>query len=238
VSKAPRRRRAVVLLGLALASGGLAASEVSSSVREVESRVGPSVPVVVAREDIRAGTSFHPDQLPRVLSITEVPERFVPPGSLASPEEALGLRTAVSVPAGGYVTTGNLETGVAEGARGPVLAPGERVTEVVVAGGEAVAAAGPGARVDVLVTTGEGAAGRTYIALEDVELLGIRAAGEGLDSGGGLATGGAIASLRVTVEQAVRLTAAQNFAREIRLLARSPADRKRLGRTSVEASEL
>jgi pilus assembly protein CpaB len=224
-----------VLLALALASGGLAASEVSSSVREAESRVGPSVPVVVAGEDIRAGTSLRPEEIDRSLEIADVPERFVPPDALAAPEEALGLRTAVPVSAGGYVTVGHLETGVTEGARGPLLAPGERVTEVVVAGGEAVAAAGPGARVDVLVTTGEGAAGRTYIALENVELLGIQPGG---DTGGELGAGGAVASLRVTVEQAVRLTAAQNFAREIRLLARSPADDQRLGQTSVEAGDL
>ncbi len=235
MSRLPRRRRAVVMLALALACGGLAASEVSSSVQEVESRVGPPVPVVVASEDIRAGTSLRHEEVQRSLTITEVPERFVPPDALAAPEDALGLRTAVSVSAGGYVTVGHLETGVTDGSRGPLLAPGERVTEVVVAGGDAVAAAGPGVRVDVLITTGEGAAGRTYVALEDVELLGIQPGG---DAGGELGAGGSIASLRVTVEQAVRLTAAQNFAREIRLLARSPTDRKQLGPTSVAAGEL
>ena len=203
--------------------------------REVESRVGPSVPVVVAREDLRAGSSLRPADLDRSLAIAEVPERFVPPDALAAPEEALGLRTSVPVSAGSYLTVGHLETSVTEGARGPVLAPGERVTEVVVAGGDAVAAAGPGARVDVLVTTGEGAAGRTYIALQDVELLGIQPGG---DASGELGAGGAVASLRVTVEQAVRLTATQNFAREIRLLARSPVDHRRLDATSVDAGDL
>ena len=234
----PRRRRAVALLALALACGGLAASEVSSSVREVESRVGPSVPVVVAERDLRAGTPLRPGELERALAVREVPQRFVPPDSLAAPEDALGLTTVVPVAAGGYVTLGHLESGTAGGAGEPILAPGQRVVELAVAGGEAVAAAGPGVRVDVLITTGsEAGTGRTYIALEDVELLGLQPGGEGLASGTG-ATGAAVASLRVTVEQAVRLTAAQNFAREIRLLARAPTDRRPVGPTSVEASDL
>ena len=47
-----------------------------------------------------------------------------------------------------------------------------------------------------------------------------------------------MATLRVTVRQAVYLTAAQNFAREIRLLARAPGDRRRQGGTSVGAGQL
>jgi hypothetical protein len=37
----------------------------------------------------------------------------------------------------------------------------------------------------------------------------------------------------VTLRQAVYLTAAQNFAREVRLLPRPPGDRRRLGRQAV-----
>lgn len=233
-----RRRRAFLLLGLALASGGLAASQVHSSVREVESRVGAPLPVVVAREDIRGGSELTPEALERMLAVREVPERFVPPDSLAAPEEALGLRTAVPVTAGSYVTAGHLESGAAGAYGGPALSPGERIVEIGVAGGSALASAGPGARVDVLVTTGaETGAGRTYVALESVEMVGLNQAGRGLGGADG-AGGGALASLRVTLQQAVLLTAAQNFAREIRLLPRSPADRKPVGPTSVDAADL
>ena len=55
--------------------------------------------------------------------------------------------------------------------------------EVAVAGGESLAEAPPGARVDVLVTTeSRSGAGRTTLALENVELLGARPAAE--DGGG------------------------------------------------------
>lgn len=230
-----RPRRAVVLLALALAAGGLAASQVHGSVEEVESRVGEPAPVVVVDDDIRAGARFRPSSVEQKLAVRQVPERFVPPDSLASPQEAVGLRAAVPVAAGSYLTTGHLETGATPGPAGPPLAPGERIVEVGVAGGESLPALGPGTRVDVLVTTGgeTGGRGRTYVALQSVELVDIASRGAV-----GAAASGTIVALRVTLRQAVMLTAAQSFAREIRLLARSRDDDRRVGRTSVEAADL
>ena len=46
----------------------------------------------------------------------------------------------------------------------------------------------------------------------------------------GAEAGTATATLRVRLKQAVYLTAAQNFARETRLLPRAPGDRRRAGR--------
>jgi len=109
--------------------------------------------------------------------------------------------------------------------------------DVSVAGGEGLG--GEGARVDVLVTTEPGAgAGRSYVAMEDVELLGARGGGRGGAGSGEGAGGGTVATLRVTLKQAVFLAAAQSFAREIRLLARPPEDRARGGPAGVSASEL
>jgi pilus assembly protein CpaB len=234
-----RRRRAVLLLALALTAGGLAASQVRSSVEEVEARVGAPVPVVVASEDISGGTRLDPGKLQQMLTVRDVPASFAPPDSLAAPEEALGLRAAVPIATGRYVTSGDLETGIARGGAGPVLAPGQRVVEIAVAGGAALAATGPGARVDVVVTTGaETGAGRTYVALQRVELVGVATPGGGGGGSDDAAAAGATASLRVTLQQAVLLTAAQNFAREIRLLPRSPEDTERVGPTSVEAADL
>jgi len=229
-----------LLAALAITSGGLAASQVQSSIERVESQVGGAVPVVVAREAVGAGTRLGPQAAERALEVQERPARFVPSDSLSSIDDVIGLRTAASVAAGGYLTIGHLETQSIRREAGPALAPGERVVELVVAGGQTVGAAGPGSRVDVLITT-EGAAagaGHTYVALENVELLDVRSAGGELESGSDGGAGGALASLRVTLEQAVLLTAAQNFAREVRLLARSPEDRKPVGRNSVSGADL
>ncbi len=124
-----------------------------------------------------------------------------------------------------------------------MLRKGERAVEVAVTGAAGLAdAAGPGARVDVLVSTEprEGP-GRSFLALEDVEVLDLAAGAADApapepDDDGPAAT--ATATLRVTLRQAVYLTAAQNFAREVRLLPRPPGDRSRAGRAAVSAAGL
>jgi pilus assembly protein CpaB len=70
------------------------------------------------------------------------------------------------------------------------------------------------------------------MALAGAELLQVSAAGAGYsDPEPSQASTGptAFATLRVTVRQALYLTAADNFAREIRLLVRPPGDRSRAG---------
>jgi pilus assembly protein CpaB len=227
-----RRRRALVLLSLALASGGLAASQVGSHERSVEARVGPLVPVVVAGRALPAGAELDGGR----LAVRRVPERFVPPDALETAQEGRGRRTAVPVAAGSYLTAGQLQGGGHE-AGGQGLRRGERAVEVAVSGGEALSQLqGAGGRVDVLVSTERGEGGRTFLALEDVELLDLRPGGVG--SGGTNDRATALAGLRVTLRQAVYLTAAQNFAREVRLLPRPTGDRGRAGRTAVAAGGL
>jgi pilus assembly protein CpaB len=230
-----------VLLALATACGGLAASQVQTRSREVERQVGPLVPVVVARADMPAGAKLTPER----LAVRQVPERFAPRDALASAEQALGLRLAGPLAAGGYLTDGVLaERGQPGGddASGPApIRRGQRSVEVAVAGGEATADAAPGTRVDVLVTTeSRSGAGRTYLALQDVELLSARPAE---DASGGSGDGAAarattLATLRVTLREAVYLTAAQSFARELRLLVRAPGDNRAAGPLAVDGGRL
>ena len=52
----PRRRRGLLLLCVALASGGLAASEVHQREQRAAERLGPEVQVLVAARDLRAGS--------------------------------------------------------------------------------------------------------------------------------------------------------------------------------------
>jgi pilus assembly protein CpaB len=243
-----RRRRAVVLLALALACGGLAASRVQTRERQVEAAVGPLVPVVVTRADVPPGTRLQAGQ----LAIRQVPERFAPRDALASPDQVSGQRAAGGFAAGDYVTAGALAATREQRGPGGVapIARGQRSVEVAVAGGEALASAPPGSRVDVIVTTeprggGAGAGGRSYLALQDVELLGARAA-DGASGGGGgasasdgaAARASSVATLRVTLRQAVFLTAAQSFAREIRLLVRAPNDKRSAPPLTVDAGNL
>jgi pilus assembly protein CpaB len=235
-----RRRRALVLLSLALACGGLAASGVQSRERQVEAAVGQLVPALVTTKDVHAGARLRAGQ----LAVRQVPSRFVPRDALVAPSEVAGQRLATSLPAQSYVTASALDAsgGREPEAPGAPIRRGERSAEVAVTGGESLAGASPGTRVDVLVTTESrsGAGGRTYLALQDVELLGARpadpAAGTGDGGAGSHAT--TVATLRVTLREAVFLTAAQSFAREMRLLVRAPGDRRPARPLSVSASGL
>jgi pilus assembly protein CpaB len=245
----PRRRRGLLLLSLALASGGLAASQVRDRERSVDARVGPLAPVVVAARDLAPNEPLGAAD----LTVERVPARYLPPDALGAPAPLAGARPAVPVTAGAYVTAGLLQGATAAG-EGP-LEPGERAVEVAVAGGGAAAGpavpgapaaalplAGPGSRVDVVVSTQEhDGAGRTFVALENVALLDLRPLG-----GGGVPVEGAmdqpaataVATLRVTAREAVYLTAAETFAHEIRLLIRPPGDRRRTGRVAIGEGEL
>lgn len=242
MSARTRRRRGLVLLALALACGGLAAAEVGDRVRAVESRVGAPVPIVVAARDLGPGTELRRGD----LTVRKVPHRFAPRDVPTAPVQAIGLRTAGPVAAGSPITAG-VVGGEGVGGREPGgLRRGERALEIAVTAAAAfMDTNGPGTRVDVLVSTdaSDGPA-RTFVALEDVELLGLRpgqeAYGEtGLDDGTDSAPGAAaFATLRVTLRQAVYLTAAEAFAHELRLLPRPPGDRRRLGRATVDAGTL
>lgn len=223
MSPSLRRRRGVVLLLLAGLAGSMAASRVRTQERAVRAQVGPLVPVVIAQAAIppraRIGASR--------LAVAHVPARFVPPGAIPSPSRAIGATTAVALPRGSYVTASALTP-----ARDPryALRAGERAIDVEVSGGARLAAlGGPGARVDVVVTTEpRNGAPRAFVAADGAELLDLRQ-GDG---------GHAVATLRVPVRQAVFLTAATTFGRDARLLVRSPGDRRPAGRIGFTAPGL
>jgi len=233
----PRRRRGLVLLSLALASGGLAASQVRERERRVEAKVGPLVPVVVAKREIPADEPLRRED----MAVERVPALFVPPDAIGGPGAVMGARSAVPVPAGAYLTAGLLEG--AASAESGALAPGERAIELAVGGGGALAGAVPGSHVDVLVSTQRhDGAGRTAVALENVALLALRPGGAGAGFGAeeppAEAAVTALATLRVTARQAVYLTAADGFAQEVRLLVRPPGDRRETGAIAVTEGEL
>ena len=223
------RRRAAATLALALICGWVAASDVRSHERRIKAGLGPLIPVLVARSDVKAGKRVSGGD----VELRRLPARFLPPDAVRSNADALGLRAAVPIPRGAYVTASALATPTgADGLSAAALAPGERAVDVTVSNTGADELGGPGARVDVLVTTGrDGGPGRTSLAMQDVQLLAVR-------QGAGQESDKLIATLRVTVRQAVYLTAAQNFAQEVRLLPRPASDRGAAGRLSFGGRQL
>jgi pilus assembly protein CpaB len=222
-----RRRRAALLLGLALVLGALAASDVARRESALRAALAPLVEVVVAREPLEAGKRVRADDLAR----RSVPARFAPAGAVGVvPELLIGRRLAVPVPAGGPVGPLLLEPAAPPAGAG--IGRGQRAAEVVASAAPGTVVAG--ARVDVLVTRDRGAgAGATELALQDVEVLAARPADPSGDAP--RRSGPAVAAtLRVSVRQAVYLAAAGSFAREVRLLARAPGDRGRVGALSAQ----
>lgn len=224
------RRRALLLLALALLLGALAAASVRRRELALARALGPSVAVLVTRTAVPAGAApaaAHP-------LLRELPRRYAPPDAVAGAGELAGARIAVALPAGSIVTAAVLRR--ADGPSAADVGPGERVAEVVAHGDPRAVVAG--ARVDVLVTR-QGEAGRvgtTVLALEDVEVLEARAVPA--DAGGDAASAGArvVADLRVRVRDAVYLAAAQAFASDLRLLVRAPSDRA-AGETGLTVDE-
>jgi pilus assembly protein CpaB len=229
-----RRRRGLLLVALALVCGAVAAAQVNGHMKGAEQRAGPRVQVVVAAHDLPAGARLKAGDLaPR-----RVPVGYVPRGALASASEVAGRRLAMPVAEGGYLTAQSLSDGVAGGAAR--LRRGERALEVAVSGGRALDTATLGTRVDVVVSTEpRDRPGRTFVALENVVLLALRPGGPSRDADeGATRTATATATLRLTLKQAVYLSAAENYAREVRLLPRPRGDRSKRGREAVSAGQL
>jgi Flp pilus assembly protein CpaB len=125
---------------------------------------------------------------------------------------------AAAIPSGAYLLAAQLRPPRSE-APGPRLAAGRRPVQIAVSGAEALglgAASPVGSRVDVVVTTepGDRGIGRTYVAAAGVPLLGLAASPEGE------ATGTAAATLGLTRSQALRLIAAESFARQVTVMPR------------------
>jgi pilus assembly protein CpaB len=198
-----RGRRAVLLLGFALLLGALAASDVASREARLRDALAPLADVLVARERIAAGAIVSADR----LAVRQVPARYAPVGAISDPAAVTGQRAAVVIGAGADITASQL----AAPAAAPELRPGQRIVDLVAAGSARLVTAG--SRADVLVTR-EG--GSTRLALEGVVVVAATRAPP--DPSSGLPR--VQASLLVSVRQAVYLTEAQAFAREIRLLPR------------------
>ena len=239
-----RRRRGLLLLAVALAAGGLAASQMRQREQEVEARVGPMVEVLVAARDIPADGPVPA----RAVEVERVPARYVAPGSIGAAADLAGARAAVPIAAGSHLTAAHFAGAGPTAGQNGSLGRGERSVDVGVTGVSGLGQAGAGARVDVVVSTeasgASRAGGHSFVALADVELLALRDAGVASVYGSGGETSdeaaagdSAVATLLVTLRQAVYLTAADNFGREIRLLVRPPGDRSRAA-GDVSAAEL
>ncbi|MGN6257396.1 MAG: Flp pilus assembly protein CpaB [Solirubrobacterales bacterium] len=213
-----RRARAAGFLLAALFAAVAAAVVADGYGNSVVRGYGELRPVLVASADLPPGKAIDPEAAAEKLEVRRVPVRFAPPGVLGAPAEAVGLVPVAAVPAGSYLLAAQLRSPQAAqpAAR---LGHGRRPVEIAVSGAGALTAFGAqpvGSRVDVVVTTepsGSGS-GRTYVAAPGVPLLGLAPSAEGGESGAATAT------LGLTRSQALRLIAAESFARRVTVIPR------------------
>jgi Flp pilus assembly protein CpaB len=212
-----RRGRAIAFLVAAALAAAAAAAIADGYGDSVVRGYGELRPVLVAAGDLRGGAVIDPRIASEELEVRRVPVRFAPPAALAAPREAVGLVPTVAIPQGSYVIATLLRSARTAHPAG-ILAKGRRPVEVRVSGAGALSTFGAqpvGSKVDVVVTTEPGGSGngRTYVAAPAVPLLALGPGGEG-------APGEATATLGLTRPQALRLIAAQNFARSVTVIPR------------------
>ncbi len=211
-----RRTRAFAFFGLALVAALVGATILAGYGSSVTGGYGPLRPVVVLRKPLQGQGPLGPRETAGALEVRRVPVRFVPPGALADPEEAIGLELRVAAPAGSYLLASQLRPPKRESR--PGIGAGRHPVEIAVTGADALFATGSSTArrsVDVVVTSepdGPGP-GRTYVAAAGVPLLALGPGDDGPGPGGSSA-----ATLALTRRQALRLIAAESFARKLTLL--------------------
>lgn len=212
-----RRGRALGFGLAALCAAAAAATIADGYGKRVARGYGELRPVVVTGTGLRAERAIDPE-LASGLELRRVPARFVPPGALEQPAQALGLVPTAPVPAGSYLLASQLRPPRANGSGRPRLGGGRRPVEITVSGADALLVLGArpeGSKVDVIVTTepSSSARGRTYVAAAAVPLLALGPGADGAGPGGTAA-----ATLGLTRPQALRLIAAESFARQVTVL--------------------
>lgn len=213
-----RRLRAGAFFALALLAAGAAAVIAHGYGSRVVGEYGPMRPVVIVARGLRPDRPLGPREAVGALELRRVPARFVPPGALSSPTDAVGLAPAAPLSAGSYLLASQLHPPRRRTSAPPRLGSRRRPVEISVSGAGALLVAGPVPRettVDVVVTTEPTGAGpgRTYVAAAGVPLLALGPGADGPGPGGVSA-----ATLGLTRSQALRLIAAESFARKLTLL--------------------
>lgn len=168
------QRRVVIILALALLSGGLAAYLAFTYLREPpaeeEGAAAAVTEAVVAARPMDVGHVLSEED----VKVVDWPGASLPSGYAASVSEVVGRGLITPVAANEPLLSGKLARAEAGGGLPITIPEGKRAMSVAV--NEVIGVAGfvlPGTRVDVLVTAAppDGGSEDTQIVLQDVEVL-------------------------------------------------------------------
>lgn len=227
---ADRKKRSLLLLGAGLLLAALSAMQVQRIAADAESRVGPLVDVVVAQREVPSGKRITERNNAAYFSVAQVAERFAPKARFATATEMIGMQTRSIIPDGTYPSYGAFAV---QDGKELALRNGWRAVQVAAVGFDELAPIGPGSRVDVVVS-GSQRGGITQLFLQDVE---VGAVGQQVVSPEAQESQHEthLVTLLARPPIAVKLAAADNFAKELRLLARPGGDRRDAGSPRVRA---
>lgn len=216
----PRQRRGVLFLAVAIVGAVAVFFAVVSYVNDVESQVGNRVEGYVLKDDVPAYQPLAATALEKV----EIPERWLPDGSIGDLGALSGRVTAAKLQKGTLLQDSNLVPQ-------PSLQAGEREIAILVDAETGVAGkVVPGDRVDVWATfnadvTGNGP--RTKLIAQNLLVIdvGLKVSREKANAGGGLSQAQSVPVTFATAQSQIKaLSFAESFAQETRLARRPPGD--------------
>lgn len=216
----PRQRKGMLFLVIAVIGAIAVFFSVVSYVNDVESQVGNRVTAYVVKDNVEAYQSLTPDDLEHV----EIPERWLPEGSVDDLADLTGRVTSAPLTTGTLLQEANLVPQ-------PGLAPGQREIAIMVDAETGVAGkVSSGDRVDIWATFGEEitvVGPRSKVIAQDLLIIdiGVATSVERETNAGGFTEGQAVpVTFAVEEGQVKALTFAETFATQTRLVLRPPGD--------------
>jgi len=220
------RRRGTIFIVVAIALAAVSGCLLFAYLQELENRIGETVEVVAASQDIPARTLITPE----LLAMQTIPQRYFLESYILNPADVVGWITLVDIRDAHYLLREMLDQNAG-------LGPGERAVSIAV--NQVTSVGGnvrPGNRVDVLVSyEDEAGSGTTLMLLQDVEALAVSTLLPSAEAGGqgptrflptGQLASDATVTLALTPQQAMQLTYMSNFAAEVRLMIRRLDERE------------
>ena len=221
----PSRRRAALFALFAVVCAVLSAAAAMRRDADAAAGLGDLRAVVVVERPIARGSRITPKLAADALAVRRMPARFLPPDGIDDPALALGARAAGEIPAGSYLLASQLRDGRAARPTSAALGPGLRPVEVVVSGGPGGAGGlpAPGGRVDVLAADEPGSTSnpRVRVLARRVPLIALEPLrSDGLEDPSAGPPASWLATVALDRRRSLAVIEADNYAREVRLLAR------------------